>query len=90
MSFVLFFRGLIGVLVAFAITTYIATHSLWTTFIQTVICAVLLQIGYFLAVLFLVWREGRKPKDAAVEPGSAKATGDENRRLPGVPRSPHH
>jgi exopolysaccharide production repressor protein len=89
MSFVLFFRGLIGVLVAFAITTYIVTHSLWTTFIQTVICAVLLQIGYFAAVLFLVWREGRKPKDAAVEPEPTKATGDETRRLPGVPRSPH-
>ncbi|PSJ61620.1 exopolysaccharide production repressor protein [Pseudaminobacter soli (ex Li et al. 2025)] len=89
MSFVLFFRGLIGVLVAFAITTYFVTHSLWTTFIQTVICAVLLQIGYFLAVLFLVWREGRKPKGATNEAEAAKAPGDEARRLPGVPRSPH-
>jgi exopolysaccharide production repressor protein len=56
MSFLLFLRGAIGVLLVFAITTYVVTQSLWTTFIQTMICAVLLQIGYFAAVLFLVWR----------------------------------
>ena len=56
MSFLLFLRGLIGVLLVFAITTYVVTQSLWTAFTQTVICAVLLQIGYFAAVLFLVWR----------------------------------
>ncbi|WP_394891115.1 exopolysaccharide production repressor protein [Mesorhizobium sp. AaZ16] len=56
MTFLLFLRGLILVLLVFGITTYVVTQSLWATFIRTVICAVLLQIGYFAAVLFLVWR----------------------------------
>src|SRR5690242_13031573 len=50
MSFLLFLRGLIGVLLAFAIVTYLMTQSLWTTFVHTVICGVLIQIGYFVAV----------------------------------------
>jgi exopolysaccharide production repressor protein len=69
MSFLLFLRGLIGMLLVFAITIYVVTQSLWTTFIQTVICAVLAQIGYFAAVLFLVWRSADTRK---IEDSSAK------------------
>ncbi|WP_274631335.1 exopolysaccharide production repressor protein [Arvimicrobium flavum] len=81
----------------FAITTYVMTQSVWTTLVQTVICAVLLQIGYFAAVLFLVWRSAGKPsldesaaKDAALqntptEDPQARKVG----RLPGIPRSDH-
>jgi exopolysaccharide production repressor protein len=46
-----------GVLIAFAITTYMITQSLWATIVQTLICAVVIQIGYFVAVFFLVLRE---------------------------------
>jgi exopolysaccharide production repressor protein len=56
MSFLLFLRGLIAALVVFGIVTYFMTHSLWTTLIQTAICGVLIQLGYFLAVLYMVWR----------------------------------
>ena len=77
MSFLLFFRGLIGVLVVFAIVTYLVTHSLWTTIVQTVICGILIQIGYFAAVLFLVWRSKPKPE--------ATADGDEDRASPKPP-----
>lgn len=94
MSFLLFLRGLICVLLVFAITTYLLTHSLWSTFIQTVICAVLLQAGYFAAVLFLVWRrEGRRKVDdaAAGEAAAAAKTDDRTTvktpQLPGVSRS---
>ena len=97
MSFVLFLRGLIGVLLVFAITTYVITQSLWTTFVQTLICAVLLQVGYFAAVLFLVWRSAGKPR---VEESAAKDEGlpslpkedqpaGKVSQLPGVPRSGH-
>lgn len=97
MSFVLFLRGLIGVLLVFAITTYVITQSLWTTFVQTLICAVLLQIGYFAAVLFLVWRsadkakeEGSAEKDDALPnlPKEDHPAGKVS-QLPGVPRSGH-
>lgn len=92
MSFVLFLRGLIAVLVVFAITTYVVTQSLWTTLIQTVICAVLLQIGYFAAVLFLVWRSAGKQKSeesAALSEAAPKEDQSAGKigQLPGVPRS---
>jgi len=94
MSFLLFLRGLVGVLLVFAITTYVMTQSVWTTLVQTLICAVLLQVGYFAAVLFLVWRSAEKPrheesaaKDEALqnapnEDPPARKVG----RLPGVQR----
>ena len=56
MSLPVFLRGLIVVLIAFAIATYAITGSAWGTFIDTVICAVLVQVGYFAVVLFMVWR----------------------------------
>lgn len=95
MSFPLFLRGLFGVLLVFALTSYFLTQSLWTTFIQTVICAVLIQLGYFAAVLVMVWRgEGRSSRDTgqADEPSSDKTEADgaapaKAGRLPGVPRS---
>ncbi|WP_192177369.1 exopolysaccharide production repressor protein [Mesorhizobium amorphae] len=63
MSFLLFLRGLIIVLLAFAISTYLVTGSLWTTFVQTVICGILIQIGYFVAVMLLVWRSVSKESE---------------------------
>lgn len=92
MSFVLFLRGFVGVLLVFAITTYVVTQSLWTTFIQTVICAVLVQIGYFAAVLFLVWRSAGRHKNeesAALSEAAPKEDQPAGKigQLPGVPRS---
>jgi exopolysaccharide production repressor protein len=88
MSFLLFLRGLIGMLLVFAITTYVVTQSFWTTFIQTVVCAVLAQIGYFAAVLFLVWRSADTRKNETVEgsPTRDQPSGKVG-RLPGGPRS---
>ncbi|RWM80946.1 MAG: hypothetical protein EOR81_08285 [Mesorhizobium sp.] len=56
MSFLLFLRGYIIVLLAFAISTYLLTASLWSTFVQTLICGILVQIGYFVAIMLLVRR----------------------------------
>ncbi len=53
------FISMLGTLIVFAIATYFLTNSLWTTLIETIICAVLLQIGYFLGILYLVWKEGK-------------------------------
>lgn len=60
MSFLLFLRGLVIVLLAFAISIYLLTGSLWGTFVQTLICGILIQIGYFVAVMLLVWRSVSK------------------------------
>lgn len=63
MSFALFLRGFIGALVVFAVVTYIATQSWWTTLINTAICAVIIQVGYFVAVLAMI---RRSPKPGTV------------------------
>lgn len=61
MSFPLFLRGMLFALVAFAITTYFLTKSFWLTLLWTVICAVIIQVGYFAAVLLMVWGQSGKP-----------------------------
>ena len=96
MSFSVFLLNLIGVSIVFALTTYLTTGSWWTTLIQTVICAVLVQVGYFAAVLFLVRRSGTQknganaPKSQAVQ-GLAKDEKPPGKvgQLPGAPRSRH-
>lgn len=91
MSFLLFLRGLIGVLIVFALASYAITQSLWTTLISTAICAVLIQLGYFVVILFIVWRAGppEKQADAASTrermPAAAKEA--ESVPLPGIRRS---
>jgi exopolysaccharide production repressor protein len=64
MSFPRFLMGMLGALAAFAIFTFAATQSLWTTVWQTLVCAVLIQIGYFGAVLVLVSRQKRGVSDS--------------------------
>lgn len=78
MSFLLFFRGLVAVLVVFGVVTYLTTHSIWTTLIQTAICAVLIQLGYFAAVLYMVWRT---PRGAGKNAGSEGEAAPPNRLL---------
>ena len=63
MSFPRFLVGMLGALAAFAIFTFAASQSLWTTVWQTLVCAVLIQIGYFGAVLVLVSRQKRGVSD---------------------------
>ena len=51
------FFSMIGALLAFAVATYFIHGSFYTAFIQTLICAVILQVGYFIGILVLVSRE---------------------------------
>lgn len=96
MSFRLFLRGFLITLAVFAGVNYVLTQSVAATVINTVICAVLIQIGYFLAVLVLVARSRRHEEKPRGEPAEAplpagrdgKATGKSG-RLGGLPRSGH-
>ncbi|MDX3927033.1 MAG: exopolysaccharide production repressor protein [Shinella sp.] len=62
--------SMIGALIVFAVATYFLTNSLFDTLIQTLICAVLLQVGYFAATLFLVWKEARERRRSSAEHSS--------------------
>jgi exopolysaccharide production repressor protein len=54
------FISMICALLVFAITTYFIYGSLYTSFIQTLICLVIIQVGYFIGVLILVAKENRQ------------------------------
>jgi NADH:ubiquinone oxidoreductase subunit 3 (subunit A) len=63
MSLPRFLSGMLFVLSIFAVEMFFVTQSPWTAFIKTLQCAVLIQLGYFVATLFLVWRSKDKKKD---------------------------
>ena len=72
-------------LAAFAVTTYFVTQSVWTTFVYTLACAAIIQFGYFVAILAMVWATPRKPggesafrnvKKDRVSQGSGDAVGE--------------
>jgi hypothetical protein len=51
------FVSMLAVLVVFAVSSFFISGSVLSAIIQTVICAVLIQAGYFIGVLYLVRRE---------------------------------
>jgi len=73
---------MIGALAVFAVATYVLNGSLTTTLIQTAICAVLLQIGYFGGVLFLVWKEARARNAAKGMSAAMAPTRDDKDKIP--------
>ena len=78
-----FFLSMAIALVAFAVVTYASTGSIATTALRTLVCAVLIQIGYFLATLYLVWRTSKERK-AEAEQG-LRAKQDLEKSKPKVP-----
>jgi exopolysaccharide production repressor protein len=70
------FVSMIGALLVFAIVTYAMNGSFWTTVFQTVLCAVLLQVGYFVGVLFMVWKAARDGREADIDAPGQNAEAD--------------
>ncbi|OHV85130.1 exopolysaccharide production repressor protein [Rhizobium sp. LCM 4573] len=66
-------------LLAFAIASYFINGSILTTFVQTLICAVLLQVGYFIGVLYLVRRERMSRQEKATDSAAVRRKGDASR-----------
>lgn len=60
MSLLLFLRGMLLAIILVGSTTYFLTGSLWTTLLHSFAAAVVVQVGYFVGVLWLVWRGGSK------------------------------
>ncbi|PDQ22618.1 exopolysaccharide repressor protein [Mesorhizobium sanjuanii] len=56
MRFIIFCRLLGLVLCGNAVTVYFASHSFRLAVVTTLGCSLLLQVGYFASVLFLIWR----------------------------------
>lgn len=61
--------SMLAVLMVFAGVTYSLNGSIGTTIWQTILCAIILQVGYFVAVLVLVRKESRlRRKDVSAQP----------------------
>ena len=95
MSFPVFLRGMLIAVTAFAITTYIVTQSVWTTFVSTLACAVIIQVGYFATILIMVWVSTRRQEAGgqALEDEKTQASMKNGKRagtagsVPGATRS---
>ncbi|MBP1842743.1 hypothetical protein J2046_000997 [Rhizobium petrolearium] len=75
------FVSMTGVLIVFAVSAYFMSGSFYTAFIQTLICALLLQVGYFIGVLYLVRREKKlREENISSEAASIKNSKDGSRR----------
>lgn len=94
MSFSLFLRGFLVAIAIFAVVTYFLTQSVWTTVINTIICAALIQIGYVIGVLWMVGRtkaglasdaQDERADSPGLDPASSKKPG----RIGSVPGSRH-
>ncbi|AYD02485.1 exopolysaccharide production repressor protein [Neorhizobium sp. NCHU2750] len=57
------FVSMICTLTVFAVAAYVMTGSFLTAFLETILCAVILQVGYFIGIVYLVRRE-QQEKDA--------------------------
>ncbi|MFC0804844.1 exopolysaccharide production repressor protein [Ensifer sp. P24N7] len=65
------------VLCSNALSVYFASHSIRTVVVTTLACSLLLQVGYFASVLFLIWRSSRASRagQMAEHFGSCKEIG---------------
>lgn len=67
------FFSMICALLVFAVASFFLTHSVWTAAIHTIIAAVLLQVGYFGGVLFMVMKSARE-KSVSLQPAKSLQT----------------
>ncbi|EUB97755.1 Exopolysaccharide production repressor [Rhizobium sp. CF080] len=69
-----------GTLIVFAVAAYFISGSAYTAFIHTLLCAVLLQVGYFVGILYLVRREKKLLDEGLGETAGVKSSKDGSRR----------
>ncbi len=74
------FVSMLGTLAVFAVAAYVMSGSFWTAFIETVLCALILQIGYFIGIVYLVRREKAQMESARSTEGPAKSRPDASGR----------
>jgi exopolysaccharide production repressor protein len=72
------FLSMVCVLLVFAAAAYWLSGSASTVIIATIVCAVLLQVGYFVGILFMV-RQEKQFRDRGAVP-AANAAGEVHAR----------
>lgn len=75
------FVSMLGTLVVFAVAAYVMSGSFWTALTETILCAVILQVGYFIGIVYLVRREKAQMESTRSADGvPTKARTDANGR----------
>ncbi len=69
------FTSMLGALLAFAVAAYFMSGSLLSAFLQTIVCAIIIQVGYFIGVLYMIRREKQ-----SMGVGNGVETGAERRK----------
>jgi exopolysaccharide production repressor protein len=70
------FTSMLGALIAFAVASYFMSGSILTAILQTIVCAVIIQVGYFIGVLYLVRREKQSMGTAGADTASERRKRD--------------
>lgn len=69
--------SMFATLAVFAVAAYVMSGSFWTALGATVLCAVILQVGYFIGIVYLVRREkAQMDRKRSKDGGSAKSRTD--------------
>ena len=71
------FVGMFGTLFVFFIASYFINGSLTLTILDTIAAAVILQVGYFLLVLFMVW-QAAETRTALLEGEAGLSVGEDS------------
>lgn len=66
------FVSMIGTLAVFAVAAYVMSGSFWTALMETFLCALILQVGYFIGIVYLVRREKAEMEAARSDGAAAK------------------
>lgn len=69
------FLSMICVLLVFAVAAYWQSGSLSATLLGTIVCAILLQVGYFIGIVYLV-RQEKRQRNHTADSSLAQRTGD--------------
>jgi exopolysaccharide production repressor protein len=83
------FFSMIGALLIFAATTYYLSGSLSDTIIKSIIAAIVLQVGYFVAIVYFVAKEAKARKAALGEQEKVRASPSEASQSPSIPEANH-
>jgi exopolysaccharide production repressor protein len=81
------FFCMIGALLLFAATTYYLSGSTSETIIKSVIAAIILQVGYFIAIVYFVAKESNARKAALGSQEQARAVQPEATKIPNLPEA---
>ncbi|GAK69699.1 exopolysaccharide production repressor protein [Agrobacterium rubi] len=57
------FISMICALLSFAVATYFIYGSFYTAVVQTILCLIIIQVGYFAGIVFLVAKEKRRMRE---------------------------